>query len=78
MDAHLYSGFGSFLVAFTPLMEQEDAISALKVVVDAVKLAENDSNVAPAKAVFDPISTLVTMIRVCFLLSCNDLPQVHT
>jgi hypothetical protein len=32
----------------------------------------------PAEAVFGSVCDLLTLIRVCFLLSCNGLLQVHT
>lgn len=36
------------------------------------------SNVPPAKAAFDSVTILLTLIRVCFLFSCNYLLQIHT
>ena len=56
---------------------REDAISALNEaieVLDPVKI----SSFPPAKAVFGSATVLLTFIRVCFLLSRNDLLQVHT
>ena len=32
----------------------------------------------PAKAVFDSVTVLLTFIRVCFMLPCNNLLRVHT
>ena len=58
--------------------EQEGATSALKAAIEALRLAENNSNIAPAKAVFGPVSTLLAMIRVCSPLFYNDMPWVHT
>jgi len=57
---------------------REGTISALNAATEAMNLAENLSSIAPAKAVFGSVSTLLTMIRVCFLLSCKDLFQVYT
>ena len=57
---------------------REAAISALNAVVGAMNLAEKISTIAPAKAVFGSVSILLTLIRVCFLFSCNDLIQVYT
>ena len=50
----------------------------LKASIDALNLAENNSNIAPVKAVFSPVSTLLATMRVCLLFFCNDSPQVHT
>ena len=36
------------------------------------------SNFPPAKVVFRSVTALLTLIRVCFMLSCNDLLRVHT
>jgi len=52
-------------------------ISALKAAIEAVDLTEKTSSIAPAKTAFNSVSTLLTTIRVCFLLLCNDLPRVH-
>jgi hypothetical protein len=38
----------------------------------------NFSDFPPAKAVSGSVRVLLALIRVCFLLSCNDLLQVHT
>ena len=57
---------------------REGTISALNAAAEAMNLAEKISTITPAKAIFDSVSTLLTLIRVCFLLSCNDLPQVYT
>jgi len=35
------------------------------------------SSFPPAKAVFGSVTVLLTFIRVCFMLSCNDLLHVH-
>jgi len=46
-------------------------VSALNAAIEAANLAEKVSSIAPAKVVFG-------FVRVCFLLLCNNLPQVHT
>ena len=51
---------------------------ALNAAIQNTNLAENVSSIAPTKAVFGSVGVLLTLIRVCFLLSCNDLLQVHT
>ena len=56
---------------------REDAISALNAAIEATNLAENVSTIAPVKAVLSSVSTLLTMIRVCFPLFYRDLFQVH-
>ena len=56
---------------------REGAISALNAAIRALSVAEKISSVAPAKAVFVSVSILLTLIRVRFLLSCNDLLQAH-
>jgi len=58
--------------------DRAGAISALKAAIEAVDLTlEKTSSIAPAKTAFNSVSTLLTTIRVCFLLLCNDLPRVH-
>jgi len=56
---------------------REDTISALNEAIEALNTVET-SSLAPAKAVFDSATVLLTFIRVCFLPSCNDLLHVHT
>jgi hypothetical protein len=51
---------------------RESAISALNEAIKALNPAEV-SSFPPAKAVFGSVTVLLTLIRVCFLLSCNDL-----
>jgi len=57
---------------------REGATSALNAAIQDTNLAENVSSIAPAKAVFGSVTVLLAFIRVCFLLFCNDLLQVHT
>ena len=52
---------------------QEDAISVLNAAIEALNLAEKNSSIPPTKTVFAAASTLLTMIRVRFLLLHNDL-----
>jgi len=56
---------------------REDTISTLNKAIEGLKPV-GTSSFAPAKAVFGSVSALLTFIRVCFLLSCNGLLQVHT
>ena len=57
---------------------REGAISALNAAIQDTGLAENVSSIAPAKAVFGSVTVLLALIRVRFLLFCDDLLQVHT
>ena len=57
---------------------QESAISALNTAIKALSVAEKTSSVAPAKPVFRSVTILLTLIRVRFLLFCDDLLQAHT
>jgi len=57
---------------------REGATSALNAAIQDTNLAENVSSIASAKAVFGSVTVLLTLIRVRFLLSCNDLLQVYT
>lgn len=45
---------------------------------EVVDLAGETSSVTPVKAVFGSISTLLAMIGVRLLLSCNGLLRAHT
>ena len=57
---------------------RETAISALNAAVEAMNLAEKISTITPAKTVFRSVGILLTLIVVCFLLSCNDLLRIYT
>jgi hypothetical protein len=56
---------------------REGTTSALNRAAAAVNLAEKNSTIPPAKAVFRSIGVLLTLIRVCFLLCCNNRFKVH-
>jgi len=56
---------------------REDTISTLNEAIETLNPLKI-SSFPPAKAVFGSVSVLLALIRVCFLLSCNDLLQVHT
>ena len=55
---------------------REGTISALN---EAIKTLNPVKTLSfpPAKAVFGSVAVLLELIRVCFLLSCNDLLRVH-
>jgi len=57
---------------------RENTVSSLNAAIEALNLAEKISSVTPAKAVFATVSVLLTMIKVCFLLCCDDMFRVHT
>ena len=48
---------------------REGALSSLNVAIGALNLVKEVSTIAPAKAVFNSASVLLTMIRVSFLSS---------
>ena len=56
-----------------------DGVLALNLAINALSVAKEISSVtpAPAGAVFSSVSILLTMIRVSFLLSCDEIPQAH-
>jgi len=64
--------------AFKRLKGREAAISASKGAVKFMNLTEKTSAIAPAKTAFGHITALLTLIKVCFLLSSNDLLRVYT
>jgi len=57
---------------------RDGAISSLNVAIEGLNLAKELSGVTPAKAVFGSASVLLTMIRVCLLLSCDEATQIYT
>ena len=57
--------------------ERENALSTLNVAIDGLNLAKELSGITPATAVFGSISILLTMIRVSFLLFCDEVFRVH-
>jgi len=46
--------------------EREDVISVLNTAIEGLNLTENASAIAPAKAVFDSVSVILSTIRVSF------------
>ena len=45
---------------------------------ETTNLADKVLCIPPAKIVFGSVAALLTLIRVCSLLLCRDLLQVHT
>jgi len=56
---------------------REGSIEGLNTAIEATNLAKNVSSIAPAQAVFGSVNTLLALIRVCFLLLCHGLLQIH-
>ena len=52
---------------------QGNTLSLLNVTIEAMNLAKEVSSATPAKAIFGSVSVLLTMIRVRFPRSSNDL-----
>ena len=61
-----------------PPKDRQSTISALNAAIAALDLAEKSSTIPSAKAVFSTVSALLATIRVCFLLSSNDLLRIDT
>jgi len=57
---------------------KDQTISSLNVAIEGLNLAKEVSSITPAKAVFGSASILLTMIKVSFLLFCDDVTQTHT
>jgi len=57
---------------------RDRALPALNVAIDTLNLAKEASSLTPAKPVFGSVSILLTMIRVCCILFCYEMFQVHT
>jgi len=57
--------------------EREGTLSSLSMAIEALNLAKEISGIAPAKAAFGSVSVLLTMVRVRFLLFCENRRQVH-
>ena len=58
--------------------DRRSTISALNAAITALDLAEKPSTITPAKVIFGSVSTLLATIKVCFLLSSNDLLRIDT
>jgi len=56
---------------------RKGTLSSLNTVIDAVNLAKEVSGIPIAKAAFDSVSALLTMIRVRCLLVCNRMFRLH-
>ena len=56
---------------------RDGILSLLDVAISGLDLAKELSGIAPAQAAFGTVSALLTMIRVCFLLFCDEMSQTH-
>ena len=56
---------------------RDGVLSSLNMAIDAMNLAKDIVDIAPAKAAFGSVSALLTMIRVRSFLFRNDEPRVH-
>lgn len=59
-------------------LKGDGVISSLNVTIEALNLAKDISGITPAKVVFGSVSALLTMIRVCLSLYCDDGVWTHT
>jgi len=53
---------------------QDGTLLALNAGIEAMCLAKKISSITPATVAFESVGLLLTMIRVRFLLFCDDLP----
>jgi hypothetical protein len=56
---------------------RDGALSSLNVAIDAMNLAKDIVDIAPAKAAFGSVGALLTMIRVRLFLLYKDELWVH-
>ena len=56
---------------------RDGTLSSLNIAIEAMNLTKEVSSITPAKAVFGSVSVLLTMVRVCFLVSYDQKPYVH-
>ena len=56
---------------------REGALSSLRVAIEAMNLAKEVSSITPTKAVFGPVSALLTILRVRFLRYYDHSFQIH-
>lgn len=56
---------------------RDATLSTLNLAIDALNILSDVSGIEPAKIAFSSVSALLTMIRVCFLLSRNDELLAH-
>jgi len=54
------------------------AVSSLNAAIDTMNILKEAMAMTPIKAAFGSVSVILTMIRVRFLLFCNDPLQAYT
>ena len=59
------------------LKGRDGALSSLSMAIEAMNLAKEVSSITPAKAVFGSVSILLTMVKVRFLISCDQKYHFH-
>ena len=57
---------------------RDAVLSSLNMAIEALNLAKEVSSITPAKAVFGTVSILLTMIKACFILFCDEVFRTHT
>ena len=57
---------------------RDSSLSPFSMAINGLNLTKEFSSITPAQAVFGSVSVLLTMIRVCFLLFCDERFQVCT
>jgi len=57
---------------------RDGALLSLNVAIDGLNIAKELSSITPATAVFGSVSILLTMIKVRFLLCCDEVSRIHT
>ena len=58
--------------------DQNGVLSPLKAAIDELNLSKELASIVLAKDAFATVGTLLTMIRVRFLLFCHETFQAHT
>jgi hypothetical protein len=59
------------------LKGRDGLLSTLDVSIQALNIAKDACGIPPAQIAFGSASVLLTMIRACFLLLCEDSRLIH-
>ena len=57
--------------------DRKGAILVLNATIEAVNLAKEISSITPATAAFTAVSILLTMLKVCPVVFCSHVFQIH-
>ena len=57
---------------------RDRVLSTLTMAIDSLDLAKKAASVTPAEAIFGSVAMLLIMIRVSFLLFCDETSKIHT